>query len=92
MKIYIENHVESIKAASPKGSDKLNDMCRYIASTGNYANGGKACYQATTDELKALKTLCKSGKVHAALALAYDYGRAKGYREAQHISSYFLPL
>ncbi len=71
-----------IKKMAPKEAEKLTAMCRYIDRTelGNHLSDTTP-YQPTMGDLKSLIELSKQSTFDA-LCLAFDYGRAKGYRAA----------
>lgn len=77
----------AISTLEPENAEKCLSMQRYIERTGNFAGSRNARYQAKSSELSALYSLCLNGSLFEALVLAYDYGRAKGYREAVRVNA-----
>ena len=57
----------------------IDKIEQYISSRKIY---NRSCYQLTLEELRVLKDLSGESAV-AALCLAYDYGRAKGWQAAR---------
>ena len=57
----------------------IDKIEQYISSRKIY---NRSCYQLTLEELRVLNDLSGESAV-AALCLAYDYGRAKGWQAAR---------
>ena len=71
-----------IKEMAPKEAEKLTAMCRYIyRSTGVEHFSDTSPYQLTFGDLRILIEFSRKFTADA-LCLAFDYGRAMGYRAA----------
>lgn len=82
MKNYAEFYSDRIQTVGTAAAERLASMCRYIDKTGGNDEEGADRYQMSFGELTALREFFESAGVNA-ICLAFDYGRAKGYRAAQ---------
>ena len=82
MKNYAELYSDRIQTVGEEAADRLASMCRYIDKSGSNDEEDAGCYQMNFAELAALREFLKSDGINA-ICLAFDYGRAKGYRAAR---------
>ena len=83
MRNYAEFYSDQIQMVGEDAAEKLASMCHYIDKTGSNDEEGADRYQMNFGELTALREFFENAGVNA-ICLAFDYGRAKGYRAAQN--------
>lgn len=78
---YYAGYIQAIE--EPEKAQHLSGMCRYIDRTPSARIFTAASpYQMTTMDIQVLGELAQVS-LFRALYLAFDYGRAKGYRAAK---------
>ena len=84
MKNYTDFYADRIQTIEePAEAQRLTSICQYIDRTpGKRIFGHASPYQMVYGELQGLRRLSQLSTFDA-LCLAFDYGRAKGYRAAR---------
>lgn len=79
----VKDCADQNEAVGAEKIERLTAMRRYIEKTGGGLVDATSRYQMNFGELMALKELV-GGSVLDALILAFEYGKAKGYRAARN--------
>lgn len=86
MRNYEEFYSDQIQTVGEEAAERIASMCRYIDKTGSNDEEATDRYQMNFVELTAMREFAKNAGINNAICLAFDYGRAKGYRAAKSVA------